>query len=428
MASLPAHGDDLAELQRQVDELRQRIEVLGVDTERHWLAQRREAEVRGLVHDVLADADSRANLLADGLAAGHDGAFFIASPDGAFRLNFASLSQFRHVYNHQRSPPPGGDQHRSGFEVRRMQLIFSGHVIDPSWMYRVHGDFGRDGTFSSLDLFIEKRLDNDMRIRAGQFRPRLLLEQVTSSGRLLAAERSLINSRFGQGWTQGVQLAGPIGESARFTFTYHDGIPSTTGTMGSGRATPFNARTTEYAMIGSVELLLAGDWNQFRDFTSWAGDPVGLMLGAALAWQRDEHGTTEDVTQMLRWTVDASAKFGGANAMLVFVGNHEDTRGGGNVDQYGLLVQGGVHIVPDTWELFAQYQWGSASGMAKDLSVLTAGVIRYVARNRLKITADVGYGFNEVAPFWAATSAGWRADAPGEDGQVVVRSQVQFLF
>ncbi len=423
-----AHADELDRLQQELEHLEQRAQALRMVDRPNWLKAQRSYEVEALVRHLLDDAAWRASCVNDGLTAGHDGNFYIASRDNTSRLTIAGLAQVRNVYNHQSAPGNDGDRHRSGFENRRTQGIFSGHIIDPSWRYRIHGDFGRDGTFSTLDLYVEKHLPHAWVIRAGQFRPRLLLEDLTSSGRQLTAERSLINATFRQGWTQGVQLAGDLGQAARMTVGYYDGIPSTSGTFTSGIATPWNMRTSQHTLIGSVELLLAGQWSQLRDMTSWSDDPFGAVIGGALVWQRDAHGTDDDVTELVRWTIDASVHSGGASVFAAMVGNHESTRGNGSVDQYGLVVQGGVHLVPDAWEVFARYEWGHSDGMGRDLSVLTTGVNRYLARNTLKVTTDIGYGFNEVAPFWAAQTAGWRADAAGERGQIVVRSQLQFFF
>ena len=83
----------------------------------------------------------------------------------------------------------------------------------------------------------------------------------------------------------------------------------------------------------------------------------------------------------------------------------------------------------DDWELFARYEWSDFdSAGVSDLSVVTAGVVRYYKGNMLKWTTDVGVGLNPVAPVFAAPGLGWRADAPGQNGQVVVRSQLQLLF
>ncbi len=40
----------------------------------------------------------------------------------------------------------------------------------------------------------------------------------------------------------------------------------------------------------------------------------------------------------------------------------------------------------------------------------------------------MGFAFDEISSDWATGGAGWREDSPGEDGQVVLRSQFQLLF
>ena len=60
--------------------------------------------------------------------------------------------------------------------------------------------------------------------------------------------------------------------------------------------------------------------------------------------------------------------------------------------------------------------------------MITAGVTRFIHGRNLKWITDVGVGLNPVAPTFASGSADWRADAPGRDGQVVVRSQLQLVW
>jgi len=53
-------------------------------------------ETRALVAEMLADAETRSSLLQNSATAGHDGKFFLASPDGNFRLNIGGQIQFRY--------------------------------------------------------------------------------------------------------------------------------------------------------------------------------------------------------------------------------------------------------------------------------------------------------------------------------------------
>jgi hypothetical protein len=46
----------------------------------------------------------------------------------------------------------------------------------------------------------------------------------------------------------------------------------------------------------------------------------------------------------------------------------------------------------------------------------------------LKWQTDFGYGFDSVDSMFAQSGAGWLPDSPNEDGQIVIRSQMQLLF
>jgi uncharacterized protein YigA (DUF484 family) len=81
---------------RQIEELRKqnqqmaekisRLEQVATD-EGAWLTEERAQEIRSLVQDVLPTrADSHASLQADGVTAGWNKGFFLASADGSFRL------------------------------------------------------------------------------------------------------------------------------------------------------------------------------------------------------------------------------------------------------------------------------------------------------------------------------------------------------
>lgn len=96
-----------------------------------WLTEQRADEIRGLVQDVLSDADTRASLLQSGMTAGWDKGFFLASSDGNFKLKLSGLVQVRFNYNNQDDSPVDDD--RWGFENRRTRLKFAGHVVDPTW-------------------------------------------------------------------------------------------------------------------------------------------------------------------------------------------------------------------------------------------------------------------------------------------------------
>lgn len=382
-----------------------------------WLTEQRSSEIRALVQDVLADADTRASLLQGGSTAGWDKGFFLASADGNFKLKINGQMQIRYVYNHQEEDA-AEDTNRSGFENRRTKLTFEGNVIDPTWVYHITGAFERDGgSFVLEDAFVKKAFDNGWEAQVGQFKLPFMREELVSSKRQLAVDRSLVNEEYNQDRSQGIQVTYK-GDQFAFYGAFSDGFASSN--------VPVLTEDVEYAFTGRVEILFAGDWKQFSDFTSWKGEDFGFLLGAAAHYERAEYGTASGPEETLfTYTVDASLEFGGANLFGAIVGRSLDEA---DVDQYGVVVQGGLFL-NDEWELFGRLEWSDfdTTGV-EDLTVATIGVNKYIDKHNLKWTTDVGYGIDAVNSPFSSSGVGWRADAGDEDGQIVFRSQLQLLF
>ena len=67
----------------QIAELKQELAELKQQNGQDWLTEQRSSEIRGIVQDVLADADTRTSLQSSGAMAGYNNGFFLASPDGS---------------------------------------------------------------------------------------------------------------------------------------------------------------------------------------------------------------------------------------------------------------------------------------------------------------------------------------------------------
>lgn len=405
-----------ADLRSRVAELEARLATLQAQNGDQWLTEARAAEIRSLVQDVLADADTRTSLLQGGTA-GWDKGFFLASGDGKFKLKINGQLQFRYVFNHQ-DEDATEDTSRGGFENRRTKLTFEGHVVDPSWKYHVTGAFARDGgSFLLEDAYIAKDLGNGWELLVGQFKLPFMIEETISSKRQLAVDRSLVNEEYNQDRSQGVQMS-YTADQFRFYVAYSDGfMTANTAALGYD---------TEWAFTGRAEVLLAGKWSQFRDFTSFKGEEFGFQLGGAAHYEKAEVGTAAGPEEkMFTWTVDAMLEFGGANLFAAIVGRHLDEA---NVDQYGFVIQGGFFVTDDV-ELFGRYEWSDfdVDGV-EDLSVITVGVNKYWDKHNIKWTTDLGYGLDTVSSPFSASGVGWRSDAGDEDGQIVFRTQLQLLF
>jgi len=420
---------EVSQLKSAVADLQKQVDAMRGEKDREWLSNERAEQIKGLVQDVLADADTRASLLQSGAVAGYDKNFFLASADGNYLLRIGGQLQFRAVYNNQDESPT--DDNRFGFENRRSKLFFWGNIVDPSWEYQLEIEANSSGGGVVLGEFayIQKNLGNGWKLRAGQFKPPFLREEYVSSKRLFAVERSLVNSQFTSGVSQGIQ-ASYEAEKWRAFGTFNDG--------NGQRSTAWSAEDTEFALTGRAEFLAMGDWKQFDDYNGFRSDKTGLLLGAGVAYQKSEFGTGSNLpapdfnnaeVKNLGVTLDASFEMSGFSIAGAFIYRNLDADATGlDLDQYAFIVKGGYFFTDDI-EAFAQYEWGDLdiSGI-DDLSIITVGISKYWDKHNLKWQSDIGFGLNSVASNWAVDSAGWRADSTDNDGQIVIRSQIQLLF
>jgi hypothetical protein len=405
----------LESLETEVVDLRSRVAT----QDGQWLNEQRAQQVKELVREVLADADTRAALMDTALTAGWKNGFYMGSEDGNYLLRIRGLLMIRHVYNHQSDPPPAAsDEDRSGFELARTRFGFFGNVMDPSWQYALWTGHAANGGVTLLDVYIKKQFDSGFSLTTGQFKVPFWREWLIGEARLPMVERSMLNV-FSGSYSQGL-MVGYENDNVHLYGAFSDGL--------NGLNTPFNTEDVEFAVTGRGELLLAGSWGQYAELEGWAGEGFMLVLGAAGHYEQREFGTPATEPEVGRWTMDISLKTDRFSLLAAGIGNYQGRTG--QVDQYGALVQAGYFITDDI-ESHVRWEWGDSDiDGDKDLSVLTVGLDYHMRKHQVRLTFDVGYAFNPVAPFWANgnTLAGYRADSPDDDGQIVVRSQMQLSF
>ncbi len=403
-------------MQTEIQRLTAEVERLKMGESEQWMSERRADEIRSIVRDMLADADTRASLLGEGVTAGHDGDhFFLQSADEDFRLEISGQLQIRFTASHMNNS--GGDDNRAGFSVHRARIQFDGHIFDSDITYSIKGGFDAStGDFRLVDAKIGYEVTDELDIKAGRFRAPFLREEDDSSKRLLMVDRSLVSKALGQDRTTGLGVEYKLGDKANFAASLMDG------------SNGFYDETDLWQATARIEGIIGDSWRQFDDYSSQPDEDWGMMFGAGLLYLRDAHPNSGgDEFSEMRWTADVSVEGKGLNLSAGIIGSHLRPDGGSNTNRYGIVVQGGVMLVDD-WELVARYEWGTDPDEPPDLSIATIGVNKYFEGHAVKLSADIGYAFNGVSDFWDSTSAGWRQDADGEDGQIVVRTQFQLLF
>lgn len=448
LAQSEAPQPTAAEIHKELAAIRQEVEALRALGHESWMTDRRREEVRRIIEETLADGELRSSRAGSGVAAGHDGKFFIASEDGKFRFNVNFRIQMRYIYNLRTEPeagPPGSnvDENEQGFVIRRPDVQFSGHALDPALTWGIKAQFSRsDGDYELEEAFVRYALDSEWYIMGGQFTGRFLREELVSSGKQIAAERSNINEFFTIDYAQGVEI-GRQGSSLGWSAAIHDGRENDN--------TDFAADSTEFAAFGRVEWLVMGTWKQFEDFAVWPSDKPGLLLGAAMDYAQMDHGsgTTSNLRDYLAWTVDATFEAYPFALFAAFITRHgaldDDgaTAGRKDIDQWAVLVQGSVMIVPDKMDLFVRWEHldqdgfgefghlatpvgpSSSGGFDDELDILTFGGNWYLARHSEKFTLDLLWAPDGLRIGESPT--GTLANTEG-GSQAVLRAQYQLQF
>ncbi len=416
----------LETMQRELDDLRQKVQEVQAQQGGSWLTERRTQEVKALIQEVLSDADTRAALLSDELTCYYDGGFIIRDND-TFLLKIGSYMQFRHISN---SVPEAADDEEGGFQTRRLALMLSGHIGSPRVSFMIMPTISRSTGLARLELvFIKYKIDDHWNVMAGQFKAPFGREWLTSARLQPMVERSYVNGQFTSLYVQGVQ-ASRQGENTRLRLSLHNGT--------WGWNTDFEADRTNYALGARGEWKVWGNWKQFADTVGWAGDD-GLLLGSAIQFDRGETGGGTATADIFKYTGDVSWEGDGWNLFAAFTGRHIESNGSPSIldaEQWGAVLQGGVFIVPDKVDLYARYEWIDVDGVAYKQStgvttatandvaqLVTLGTNVFLRGHQTKLSFDVVHAFNGLPR--TDTSTGLRASA---GSSTTVRSQVMISF
>ncbi|HAI10468.1 MAG TPA: hypothetical protein DCM28_02105 [Phycisphaerales bacterium] len=439
MASDTSVNEQLKAMRAELDavratntQLQGEVAKLRSATDENWLTERRAQEVKTLVAEVLNDADTRASLLEGGMSAGHNGKnFFLASEDGSFLLKIGGQFQFRHIWAHQDSSSSSADEDDTGFQIRRMKLKFGGHIGDPKLFYAINLEGNRDGGNVAINTtYVGYDFGNGFKVSFGKDKVPFLRQELISSSKQLAVDRSLVNEYFTLNYSDQVKIDYKA-DNYKLALSLNDGS--------NGGLDDIGADPVDFAIALRGEWLLAGSWSQFADVTAWSGDDTGLLLGAAVFFSEGDaqNGGVADYTA---WTVDGSFETGGVGLLVAYMGADINPDSGTSVSPWGLLVEAGFQIVPDKLEPFVRWEFiDHDSASLEELQLLTFGLNWYLKKHNAKFTTDVmwvydgNFGSN---PFGASTYSdglGFSESYSSSSGAVnddifVWRAQFQLLF
>lgn len=381
--------------------------------------------------ELLADANSRTSLLADGGNAGWEkGKFFISDATGNNSIALGGTIQFRYMANVRQDVASPDEDFTHGFENNRTRLRVGGSIYEKALTYKIEGDFSRStGMPVLLDAEGKYTWDNGVAVRWGQFKAPFMREELLSDNFLLAADRSVYHSAFSTLRTQGVELSWQ-GETFRIAGMVNDGSRAlNTAYTSTGEA--------DFGLTGRAEWMWAGNnWKRFDDFTSWKGEEgYAGMAGVAVHYQSggETGGPTPDM-DMVQVTGDTQIEGNGWNIHASAAYRNLEAVGSPDLDAWGVLIQGGF-FVSDQWELFARYDgvFADNGGAGDDgFNTVTIGTNYFVSprSHAAKFVFDATYFIDDVtgssAMISPSGSLGLLAD--GEGDQLSLRAHFQVLF
>jgi hypothetical protein len=411
-----AFGADQTNYASEIADLKAQIASMKASQGDAWLTEQRAAEIRGIVTDVLADAETRSSLQGSGAGAGYDGGFFMSSADGNYSMKVNVLQQIRWSFNDNDSSVGGAEQQSFGFENKRTRLTFSGNMVDSSWSYKVAYYFGASndvegyaGANGNLaDAWVSKDFGNGFAMYVGQFRLPFGAEYGLDAGNLQFTDYSVAASLLGPGSGQGIMF-GYSADMFRVSGAYVNSLGQVNQAWTAG------SPDSDWAFAARAEFKLAGNWANFNDAQSWKGEEFSAVIGGGMSIQRD------DTTATTPWsgTIDATIGFGGANLAGAFFYSDDDA----GSETQGFTVSGGV-FVSDDIELVARFENLEVDN-GPELNTLTGGANWYFAKNTAKLGVEVGYAFDAIFTS-AAQFANWTQST--DDGQWVLRGQMSFSF
>jgi len=411
---------DYTALQARLDAAEAKINELETQKSSDWLTEQRSEEIRGLVQDVLADADTRASLQGSGVSAGYDGGFNLSNADGSVSMTINGVMQQRWVhmgsgeFTDNATPPVTTEYDDvSGFETTRAELQFSGNAgtgvtYDMRMAWGAYSNDSANMRWANAGVDLGGNLSLTMGLQKIPFSHAGLVNAENQMG----VERSWLANVMGSGANTAECLTlHYAGDSMNFAVMY--------GEHGSNGSTgPYSGWDPDsWMLVARVEFLGGGTFSQFDNFTSAPGSTEGMMVGVGVWWDNDGTDTNDTDTTL---TVDANWDFDGWNAGVAFYYEDDD---GQDANPWGFDVHAGYYMDENS-ELYGSLEWYDADDGSDEAKLLTVGWNNYL-NDHTKWTIELGYTFDGL-PATGATENNWLAASA--DDQMMLRTQLQVSF
>lgn len=330
----------------------------------------------------------------------------IVAPDSSFLLNIRFRIQNRAAFTTQDADDFSISQVEA--RVRRLRLRFDGFVYTPRLTYLIQLSFSRgDMDYESLgfpniirDAYIQYAVSKTFSIGFGQTKLPGNRQQITSSGDLQLADRTIVNSAFTIDRDFGVQLY------------YKKPKLTLRGAISSGDGRNINTSDDGLAYTGRAEILPMGQFTNNGDY--FEGDLVRepkpkLSIGFAYSYNQNATRTGGQTGSLLYQSTDI------ATSIIDFVYKHQGfaltgeymkrtspnpvTTNTDGAEKYVYVGDGktiqGSYMFKNKFEFVSRYSVVNPGEEIKTREKIkeqyTLGLNKYIKGHRIKLQSDVTY-------------------------------------
>ncbi|MEQ9454853.1 MAG: porin [Phycisphaeraceae bacterium] len=340
---------------------------------------------------------------------GYDNGYFISTTDGDNLLRFNAGLQLRATHGRTDRTSTRGDQ-LNRLEARRTRLKLSGHALNPNLFFSLQTDYtSRTDNFDLIDAFVGYKLNDNLQVRLGQWTHQFQRETFVGAFNTSAIDRSLVVLSILPATSNRIQ-----GIEAQYRDDLHRAVLSLNRGFRSFDTAIYDTDDASPAITARYEFKPLGDWKALNDFTAKPGDPEGLLFGVAAHLEEDDAiAFTSDATWQTQTNTNLFASLGWHS-----INNNQVT---------GVVLQAAQRLNHNI-EPFLRYEYAHDHSATDDLNIITAGTNIYYIEPHIKLSADASYAITPVSSQFSQSSLGWKADDPGQDGQIVLRIQLQLTF
>src|SRR5690606_2695582 len=139
---------------------------------------------------------------------------------------------------------------------------------------------GIDGDVFVEDVLVSYDITDSLEIRGGKFKLPFLRQELVSSKRQLAVDRASVTEFFTLNRAEQIQLVYSA-DAFRVAGSFSDGANTEFSEFSSDE-------DAELALTGRVDVKLAGEWDQAKDFTSWQDEDLAIFLGGAVHYEQGD--------------------------------------------------------------------------------------------------------------------------------------------